>query len=92
MQPPLKPDVALYLFERYRHHGLTRAGLASMWLAAWSWVEERVPAHLMNPASMPDTFEAVAILRVQFTCSSGDAHSRQALAFAAQELIAPYAG
>lgn len=88
MSPPLSPDVALYLLERYP--GLKRVGLSSMWVAAWYWIEERVPAHLMYPANMPPVFEAIAILRVQHICATRDPIAQQAFAFASHELIAPF--
>jgi len=87
MNPPLNPDVALYLMERYPGR-VTRAGLLNMWVAAWSFIEERVPAHRM--ARPPAVFEAVAILRVQHICAHGDAQAKQAFNYAAVELLAPY--
>lgn len=90
MSPPLNPDIALYLMERYGSHGINRIGLSSMWIAAWSWIEERVPAHLMHPANMPPVFEAIAVLRVQHICESRNPVAQQACAFASHELLAPF--
>ncbi len=84
----LNPDVAMYLMERYP--GIKRAGLQNMWVAAWWWIEERVPACHFVPGSVPPVFESVAILRVQHICADGDTQAKQAFNYAAHELIAPY--
>lgn len=84
----LNPDVAMYLVGRYP--AINHVGLQSMWVAAWSWIEERVPAHWMLPVNMPPVFESIAILRVQHICANGDAHAKQAFNYAAYELLSPY--
>ena len=84
----LNPNVAMYLVGRYP--GIKQAGLASMWIAAWAWIEERASPYYMKPGSIPPVFESVAILRVQFICAEGDAHAKQAFTFAAHELLSPY--
>lgn len=84
----LKPDVVMYLLERYPGH--KRTTLETMWIHAWGWIEHEVrPEHLI-PGFMPLVFEAIAILRVQFMLSQSDPVAHQAFNFAAYELLAPY--
>ena len=87
--PTLNRDVAMWLIEKYP--GTRRVGLDSMWVSAWAWIEQQVSAEYLIPGCVPTAFESAAILRVQAICAGNNPAVKQALIFAAIELLAPYA-
>lgn len=85
MRAVIDPNIATYLLERFP--GVRRAGLPTMWMCACAWVEEQVKPQYLT-GNIPVVFESAALLRVQAVCNP---QSRQALLFAAAELLQPYA-
>lgn len=84
----LNRDVALWLIEKYP--GTRRVGLDFMWASAWAWIEDKVNAEYLTPGCIPTALESAAILRVQSICAGKTPQVKQALIFAATELISPY--
>jgi hypothetical protein len=88
MRALIDPNIAMYLLERFP--GVRRAGLPTMWACACAWVEEQVKPQYLT-GNIPAVFESAAILRVQAICTADSPHAKQALLFAATELLSPYA-
>lgn len=85
----LNPDLGMYFLERFP--GVRREGLSVMWAMACVWVEDQVKAQHLTPGNIPAAFESAALLRVQAICTVDNPQAKQALMFAAVELLSPYA-
>jgi hypothetical protein len=89
MRETIDANAAAYLIERYP--GTKRVGLESMWACACGHIEEQVQSQYLHAPFAQPALEAAALLRVTAICVGDDPQAKQALLFAAAELIQPFA-